>query len=201
MLKITWRWAGSLAAAVIVATVAGCSRKAANEHTSAGAVDTGAARTELSEVTPAVGPAVQVTRTDEKSVDKAMKFELTPDNFAKFLAAADSITALEARDTATNRYLAKNITDAGSKDTDAGLKWLESNDSVSKAINSAGISVRDYFVASIAAAAAARFIGDPKAAPGTPTLTKNADFLRTRSADLARLQAMRNRVPVVTATP
>ena len=45
--------------------------------------------------------------------------------------------------------------DAGSTDAEAGLKWLESNDSVSKAISSAGISVRDYYVGSIAIGAAA----------------------------------------------
>jgi hypothetical protein len=201
MLNITSKWRESLTAVVAVVLLAGCARKASDEQTAAGAVDTSALRTSSSAVTPAVGPAVQVTRTDAKSVTKALDYELTPENFAKFLAAADSVNALYSRDAATRTYLSNNITDAGSTDADAGLKWLESNDSVNKAINSAGISVRDYFVTSIATAAAARFLDDPKSAPGTPTLTKNAEFLRSRKADLSHLQALRDHKPVVTATP
>ena len=86
---------------------------------------------------------------------KALDYELTPENFAKFLAAADSVSA--------NR--------------------------------------RHYFVTSIATAAAARFMDDPKSAPGTPSLAKNAEFLRSHKSDLARLQAQRERKLVVTTTP
>jgi hypothetical protein len=201
MLNITSKWRDSLTAVAIIVLVAGCSRKPSNEQSAGGAIDTAVVRTGSSAVTPAVGPAVQVTRTDARSVTKAMDLELTPDNFTKFLAAADSIGALDSRNAATHAYLGTNITDAGSTDVDAGLKWLESNDSVSKAITSAGISVRDYFVTSLATAAAARFIDDPKAAPGTPALAKNAEFLRSRKSELAHLQTLRDRRPVVTANP
>jgi hypothetical protein len=201
MLNITFKSLGSLTAVAATAVLIGCSRQSADDRTAAGAVDTTALRTSSSVVPPAVGPAVQVTRTDAKSVTKAMDYELTSENFAKFLAAADSIGALEARDTATRAHLAKDITDAGATDVDAGLRWLETNDSLSKAINSAGISVRDYYVASIAAASAARFMNDPKSAPETPTLSKNAEFLRSRRNDLDRLQALREHRTVVRATP
>ena len=100
-----------------------------------------------------------MTRTDWKSVTRALDFELTPENFAQFLAAADSLSAIEGRDTATRTHLSANIEDAGSNNLDAGLRWLESNDSVSKAINSAGISVRDYYVTSIATADASQVHG------------------------------------------
>lgn len=201
MLNITWKWRESLTAAAAVAVLAGCSGKQGDEQTAAGGVDTAAARTSSSATTPAVGPAVQVTRTDANSVTRALDYELTTENFGKFLAAADSIGALEARDATTRAYLGNNLTDAGSTDADAGLKWLEANDSVSKAINSAGISVRDYFVTSLATAAAARFVDDPKSAPPTPALSKNAEFLRSRRANLDHLQALRDHKPVVTATP
>jgi hypothetical protein len=201
MLNITYKQAGSLTAVAAIALALGCSKRPGTEQTSAGAVDTTSAGTSLSTVTPAVGPAVQVTRTDAKSVTKALDYELTPDNFKKFLAAADSVGALEMRDTATRTFLSKDITNAGSTDVDAGLKWLESNDSLSRVINSAGISVRDYFVASIATAAASRFMNDPKSAPETPTLRKNADFLRSRQADLSHLQDLRDHKTVVKATP
>jgi hypothetical protein len=199
MLNNTWKWGKSLTAVVVLGLVGGCSRSGADERSAAGTVDSAAARTTA--ITPAVGPGVQVTRTDAKSVTKAMDYELTPENFAKFLAAADSLSAIEGRDPATRSHLSANLEDAGSTDVDAGLKWLESNDSVSKAINSAGISVRDYFVTSIATAAAARFIDDPKSAPATPAMSKNAELLRSHKADLARLQAQRDHKPVVTATP
>ena len=201
MLNITSKWRESLTAVAVIVLVTGCSRKPENERSAGGAIDTAVVRTGSSAVTPAVGPAVQVTRTDARSVTKAMDLELTLDNFTKFLAAADSIGALDSRNAATHAYLGTNITDAGSTDVDAGLKWLESNDSVSKAITSAGISVRDYFVTSLATAAAARFMDDPKAAPGTPALAKNAEFLRSRKAELAHLQTLRDRKPVVTANP
>lgn len=177
--------------------LAACSRD--RSRTSAGTLDTATA--DLTAVTPAVGPGVQVTRTDGKSVTRAMRYELTADNFGRFLAAADSLAALAARDSATRSYLAMDIVGAGSTDPDAGLKWLESNDAVNGAISSAGISTKDYFVQSIAIAAASRFVADPKSAPPTPTLAKNAEFLRTRPADLARLDAERSGKTVLTATP
>lgn len=199
MLNNTSKLGKSLTTAAALALAAACSRSGEEQRAAAGTVDSAAAQTTA--ITPAVGPGVQVTRTDAKSVTKALDYELTPENFAKFLAAADSLSAIEGRDAATRTHLSANITDAGSTDLDAGLKWLESNDSVNKAINSAGISVRDYYVASIATAAAARFMDDPKAAPGTPALTKNAEFLRSRKSELARLQSQREHKPVVTAKP
>jgi hypothetical protein len=199
MLNNNSKLAKSLTTIAVVGLVAACSRNGGKERSAAGTVDSAEVRTTA--ITPAVGPGVQVTRTDARSVTKALDYRLTPENFAKFLAAADSVSAIDGRDTATRAHLSANITDAGSTDLDAGLKWLETNDSVSKAINSAGISVRDYYVTSIATAAAARFMDDPKSAPGTPALAKNAEFLRAHKADLDRLQAQRERKPVITSTP
>jgi len=198
MLNNTWKLGKSLTAAAALVLVSACMRSK-EERAAAGTVDSAAARTTA--IMPAVGPGVQVTRTDARSVTKALDYELTPENFAKFVAAADSLSAMEGRDAAARAHLSANIEDAGSTDRDAGLKWLESDESVSKAINSAGISVRDYYVTSIATAAATRFMQDPKAAPATPALAKNAEFLRSRKADLARLQSQREHKPVVTATP
>ncbi len=191
-----------LAVVAALAALGACSRGAAKvekQHIASGDVDSAALYT--SNATPASGPGVQVTRTDAKSVTHATEYELTSDNFAKFMAAADSITALEARDSSARNYLAANITDAGSTDADAGLKYLEANPKVNNAIVSAGISTKDYFVASIAIAAAQRFMQNPKDAPPTPTLSKNAAFLRTHQMDLSKLQAERSGQPVVTATP
>jgi hypothetical protein len=200
MLNNTWKRHKSLTAAAALALVAGCSRDANKERSAGGAVDSAAAPT-ASAVTPTAGPATQVTRTDEKSVRKALEYKLTPENFQRFLAAADSISAIEGRSDATRAFLAADITDAASRDTDAGLRWLETNDSVSKAITSAGISVRDYYVMSIATAASARFMDDPQSAPGTPTLKENAKFLQSHKADLDHLQSLRDHKPVVTTKP
>ncbi len=97
--------------------------------------------------------------------------------------------------------MAQDITDAGASDMDAGRKWLDANQSVSAAINNAGISTEDYFVQSLAIAAAERFITDPKAAPPTPVLAKNAEFLGGHQAQLSHLQALRAGRPSVTVTP
>jgi len=199
MLNPKTNWRGIACALAASAVVGACSNKAANQQSAAGALDTGALRTNG---TPAAaGPAVQVTRTDSKSVSRATQFELTAENFSKFLAAADSIVALEARDPSVRAYLGTNLVDAGSTDADAGLRWLQANASVTKAINSAGLPVEDYFIESIAIADADRFIGNPSAAPPTPTLGKNAEFLRSHQADVERLRAMREGKPAVTVTP
>jgi len=156
---------------------------------------------ETTSAVDAEGPGVHVTRTDAKSVDKSTEYKLTDQNFKAFLAAADSLTALANRDSAARNYLASDLTDAGAKTTDAGLNWLESNAAVSNAINSAGISTRDYFVQGIAIASAERFVNDPNAAPPTPTAKANAEFLRGRQADLTRLQSLRRGRPVVVSKP
>lgn len=192
----------AVAAVAVCAGLGACSRgaaKAEKQRIASGDVDSAALTT--SNATPAVGPGVQVTRTDAKSITRATEYELTTDNFGKFMAAADSLTALEARDSSVRAYLTANITDAGSTDANAGLAYLAANPLVNNAIASAGISTKDYFVASIAIAAAQRFMQNPKDAPPTPTLSKNAEFLRSHSMDLDKLQAERDGKPVVTATP
>jgi hypothetical protein len=204
MLNPTRFWSGVVSAMAASAVLAACSNSRsssnqANQQSAAGALDTASLRTNGAPT--AAGPGVQVTRTDSKSVSRATQFELTPDNFTKFMAAADSIVALEGRDPSIKQYLSQNLVDAGSKDADAGLRWLQASAAVTKAINSAGLPVQDYFVESIAIADADRFISNPGAAPPTPALSKNAAFLRSRRADLERLQAEREGRPVVTVTP
>jgi hypothetical protein len=188
-----------LASTVLATLVAACSKKPAGEQSSAGTVDTATLHT--SAVTQAVGPGVHVTRTDAKSVSRATGFELTPQNFTAFLAVADSLVALEGRDAGMQTYLTANLDDAGSTDVDAGLKYLESNAAVSNAISSAGMSARDYFVEAIAIADASQFMNDPKAAPPTPALSKNAEFLRQHTSDLARLRAQQDNKPAAVVTP
>ena len=185
--------------AVTTMLVAACSSRARDRDTAGGQLDTASMRTGAA--TPVAGPGVHVTGTDGKSVTRAMRYELTPQNFSAFLGAADSIVALEARDPATRSYLDQPAIDSGTLRTDAGLKYLESNEAVNQAITSAGMSVKDYFVASIAIAAAERFIADPKSAPPTPSLTKNAEFLSDHRLELDRLRAEREGKPVVTSTP
>jgi len=208
MLNPTRFWRGIVPAMAASAVLNACSNsnKATNnaanqasQQTAAGALDTGALPT--TGAPGAAGPAVQVTRTDSKSVSRATQFELTDDNFTKFMAAADSIVALEGRDPSMKQYLSQNLTDAAAKDADAGLRWLQASAAATKAINSAGLPVQDYFVESIAIADAQRFMTNPGAAPPTPALSKNAAFLRSHQADLERLQAEREGRPVVTVKP
>ena len=188
------RFSALLAVAALVA----CGRSDRSTSDSAGgnvvarmaaAADTG----NPSSVTPAEG-AVQVTPTDARAVAKATKYKLTDDNFRRFVQASDSLAALRARDPQARAWLDKQITDNGAGTSvsanDAGRKHLENNPDVSNAINSAGISVPDYFVAAIAIAQAERFMGNPKAAPPTPTLGENAAFLNAHKAEL---QALRSR--------
>jgi hypothetical protein len=201
MLNITTRTTLVLASAALIGA---CGRdQSSDTQAAAGAVDTTAdtAALRTSGATPATGPGIHVTRTDGKSVTRAMRYELTPDNFSHFLAAADSVVAVASRDSSARVALQTNLTDAGSSDNDAGRKWLEAIAPVNAAINQAGLSVKDYFVAGIAIAAAERFITDPKAAPPTPSLTRNAEFLRSHTADLEKLHTQEGLRPVVVSKP
>lgn len=198
MHKTTGIWTRTLAAATALAALGAC-RNSGEARQAAGAVDTAVARTTTD--VPAEGPAVQVTRTDAKSVALATKYKLTNDNFTKFVAAADSIAALRGRDSTVNSYLSANIDDAGARTQDAGLQYLEANPLVNNAIVSAGISTRDYFVASIAIAGAERFMNHPDAAPPTPTAKDNAEFLRSHQTDLDHLKALRGNRPVIVVKP
>jgi hypothetical protein len=143
--------------------------------------------------TPAAGGTAQVTATDAKSVTKATEYKLTDTNFRQFLAASDSLAALRARDPQARAFLDKDVSDAGTgtqvSDNDAGIKHLEAYAPIASAITSAGISVRDYFVAAIAIAQAERFMGNPKAAPPTPALSSNAQFLNAHQSELQALRA------------
>jgi len=176
------------------ALAAACSRG----HSSPGIIDTTSGPP--ASYTPAAAPGVQVTSTDGKSVERSAHFELTADNFAHFMAAADSVVALEGRDPTARAYLSNDLKDAPAKIQDAGRNWLEANPIVNNAIARAGISVEDYFVAAIAVASAERFMSDPKAAPPTPTLSKNAEFLRGHRAELAHLAALQTGAPLSTTT-
>jgi hypothetical protein len=145
-------------------------------------------------VTPAAGGAAQVTSTDAKSVRLASEYKLTNENFQRFVKASDSLAALRKQDSFVNALLNEQISDAATgtvvSDYDAGVQHLQSNVKINNAIVSTGMSVPDYFVASIAIAQAERFLDNPKAAPPTPALSGNIEFLQAHRAELS---AMRQR--------
>lgn len=163
----------------------------------AGSIDT--ASPAATAVTPATGPGAQVTRTDGASVRAATQFKLTDENFNKFLRAADSLAALQSHDANVRAHLTQPLADAGSSDADAGLRWLESNAAVNAAIESAGLSARDYFVMAIAIASAEQT--RPSAAPPTPVAKDNAEFVRRRASDVARLHTLESGKPRIVITP
>ena len=186
----------SVAVIATVLAVGACSHKDRSTADSAGGA-VSADQSDISHplsVTPAAGGAAQVTATDAKSVNRATEYRLTDQNFGQFVKASDSLAALRKSDSSVARVLDEQISDAASGTrvtaTDAGLKHLESNVAVNNAITSTGMSVPDYFVASIAIAQAERFLDNPKAAPPTPALGKNIGFLQAHRAEL---QAMRAR--------
>jgi len=145
-------------------------------------------------VTPAAGGAAQVTSTDAKSVRLASEYRLTPQNFSQFVKASDSLAMLRQHDGMVNALLNEQISDAATgtyvSDYDAGVQHLQSNAKINNAIVSTGMSVPDYFVASIAIAQAERFLDNPQAAPPTPALGDNIKFLQQHRTEL---QAMRSR--------
>ncbi len=143
---------------------------------------------------PTAGGAAQVTATDAKSVRLATEYRHTPENFSQFVKASDSLAVLRQHDGMVNALLNEQISDAGTgtyvSGNNAGVQHLESNAKINNSIVSTGMSVPDYFVASIAIAQAERFLDNPKAAPPTPALGENIRFLQAHRAEL---QAMRGR--------
>jgi hypothetical protein len=189
-----------LVAALVALSACKGARDAARDSAS-GAVDSTTAlrdTTVLRETgaTRAIGPLVEVTKTDSRSVRDATGFQVTEANLAKFVQASESLAVLRARDPEVRKLGERYLAEAGSTESDAGLKLLESNKAVSDAITASGLSVRDYYVMAIALASAERFIDDPSAAPPTPSSEKNANFLRQHTAELARLREL-TRGPVV----
>jgi hypothetical protein len=185
------------AMSVALVAMASCLRDKSHDRAAGGSVDT--ASPAASAIPAAVGPGVQVTRTDGESVRLATQFKLTNENFAKFLVAAESLSALAIRDSSVRNHLRQPIADGGANELDAGLKWLGSNGATNNAVTANGLSTRDYFVMAIAIASAEQT--KPSAAPPTPVAQANAEFLRTRTRDVVRLHLLERGTPGVVVTP
>ncbi len=185
-----------LAALMLPAAIVACGESRSTSDSAGGtiaeqraAVDTGHPLS----VTPTEGGVAKLTGTDTKSVYNAGKYKLTDENFHQFVVATDSVLALRARDLQVKDFLDKNITDAGdgtqTEVLNAGRTRLEQHPTISKAITGTGMSVKDYFVASIAIAQAERFMGNPNAAPPTAATRMNAEFLNKHKSELSALRA------------
>ncbi|HEX7977404.1 MAG TPA: hypothetical protein VF461_02280 [Gemmatimonadaceae bacterium] len=202
------------AAIALSAAVAACSRSE-NKTTDSAAGNVGAAGTAIdtgmsNAATPMAGGTAQITPTDEKSVEHATEYKLTDANFRQFIAASDSLVALRRRDPAVREMFDKQVSDAGvntaTSTMNAGRKRLEDNPAINNAIASTGMSSKDYFVAAIAVAQAERFMANPKAAPPTPALPANAEFLHQHKAELTELRTLErgaggSATPVTTEAP
>ena len=185
-------------ALMVGAALLACSRSE-NSTTDSSAGNVGAAASKIdtgmsNAATPVAGGTAQITPTDAKSVEHATEYKLTDQNFRQFIAASDSLVALRRRDPAVQSLFDKEVNDAGVntkvETMNAGRKRLEDNPVIAKAIESTGMSAKDYFVASIAVAQAERFMGNPKSAPPTPTLPDNAAFLQKHQAELSALRTL-----------
>lgn len=193
-IKITRGCGVALALAGFAGFQAACSGRDSRAYAEGGSVDAGVT-VQTAAIAAAVAPGVHVTRTDGKSVTDAAVCRLTEETFAAFMTAAESLAALERRDPQVRGYLTANISDAGSPGEDAGRKWLAANDQARRAIAASGLTVTDYYVASISIASAERFLNHPKSVPTTPALARNARLLQSHGRDLVRLHALRARAP------
>lgn len=193
-IKITLRRRATLALVGFAGLQAACSGRDWRARAEGGSVDAGVT-VQTAAIAAAITPGVHVTRTDGKSVTDAAVYRLTEQTFAAFMTAAESLASLERRDPGVRDYLAANISDAGAPGADAGRKWLEANDAARRAITATGLTVTDYYVASISIASAERFLNHPKSVPTTPALARNARLLQSHGRDLVRLHALRARAP------
>jgi hypothetical protein len=137
---------------------------------------------------PTADPAVQVTPADGREVQRSLQFQLTDDNFARFVDASQRLSYLRAREPSVRAALQQGPTEG---DEQRGLERLERNAQVSQAIEAAGLSVRDFFVMAIAVASAERFLDNPAGAPPTRVGRSNAEFLQGKRAELGQLRQWR----------
>ena len=169
-------------ALMLSAALAACSRSensttdsaAGNVGVAAAKIDTGMSNA----ATPVAGGTAQITPTDAKSVEHATEYRLTDQNFRQFVAASDSLVALRRRDPAVQALFDKEVSDAGVntqvETMNAGRKRLEDNAVIAKAIESTGMSAKDYFVASIAVAQAERAQRQPFVARAASAAVQDA---------------------------
>lgn len=137
-----------------------------------------------SEVTPAAN-LPPVPAADGEVVRDAVEYEITDEKFDAFAKASESLAYLRARDASVRSLLEQPGTDSTNASV---LERLEQHPQVSTAINSAGISVRDYYTMAVALAAAQRFMNNPEAAPPTPVGRKNAEWAQRNKGELAKLR-------------
>ena len=175
------------AAAMLLLTVAGCRRDDADRvaDSAAGVLPADTAPV-TSTLTPAA-PAPPPTARDADVVRDALEFKLTDENVAKFVQAGNRLAFLRARDSQVRGYL-ESMGGSRPRDEEAALQRLERHAQINQAITDAGLSARDYYTMAIAIASARRFIDNPDAAPPTPTLRENAQFLRERPQYVAQLR-------------
>ncbi len=149
----------------------------------------------------AVGPLIYVTKTDDKSVHDATQLQLTEQRLKQFMAAAESLNALRGRDARVQQLEQTNLQNAGSTELNAGLKMLESDTGIVRAVQSTGLSVRDYYVTGITIASAMHYVPDPRAAPPTPSAESNAKLLRAHQSELQRIAVLDQGGTIVTPGP
>ena len=193
----------TLVMAAVAASAAACGRHDDRNIDSAGGAaavphDTGVLQPTAA--VPAVGPLIYVTKTDDKSVHDATQLQLTEQRMKQFMTAAESLNALRGRDARVQQLESTNLENAGSTELNAGLKMLESDTGIVRAVQSAGLSVRDYYVTGITIADAMHYEQDPNAAPPTPSAEANAKLLRAHQSDLQRIQVLDQGGVVVTPT-
>ncbi len=189
-IKITLGSRCALTLIAVAGLLAACSGRDSQARAEDGSVDAGATLAPARTATSGA-PGVHVTRTDARSVADAGAFLLTDEKLAAFMIAAESLAALQRRDPDVRAYLDVRISDAGVSGADAGRKWLEANEKAGRAIGASGLTVSDYYVASIAVANAERFLNHPKSVRATRALARNARLLQSHGRDLARLHALR----------
>lgn len=169
-------------AAVLIASSA-CDQGKIEDESARMAADTGLTPS----APPTAGPLPAPGAQDADLVMTATEYEITDENFDRFVRASEALSFLRARD-AQVRSLLEQAGSASDTSANSLLDRLEDHPQVSQAITSSGMSVRDYYVMAIALASAQRHSANPETAPPTPTGRKNAEWVQRNQSRLARLQ-------------
>lgn len=108
---------------------------------------------------------------------RAVDYELTSDNYRRWLAAQDALDSTDAEGTV--RLDTRRLTD---EDIDRAIRELEARAKARAAIESVGFSVRDYVLTTIVLAQSWDAVNDP-GSRAVGLRAENIEFLRRQAAE------------------
>jgi hypothetical protein len=129
-----------------------------------------------------------------EALTSSVDYRITPDNFARWQQAQENLDQLSESEIQSGRG-------SGGNAIDRAVSRLESNPLARQAIESAGLSVRDFVLETIALAQATESVETGKSTSPTPILADNYQFVRQYRSGNLLADRMESPPPQPTESP